>query len=73
MNGEAQEQTPAQGSTSPSAIPGHLPALIRHISDLRHRTPHPPESYRRIEETAEDRRRIDEQRRRDYPDRYGEA
>jgi hypothetical protein len=35
--------------------------------------PHPPESYRRIEETQEHLRRIDEQRRRDYPDRYGEA
>jgi hypothetical protein len=35
--------------------------------------PHPPESYRRIEETAEHRRRIDDQRRRDYPDRYSEA
>jgi hypothetical protein len=35
--------------------------------------PYPPESYRRIEETQEHRRRIDEQRRRDYPDRYGEA
>jgi len=23
----------------PVGIPGHLPALIRHISDLRHRTP----------------------------------
>jgi len=35
--------------------------------------PHPLESYRRIEETAEHRRRIDEQRRRDYHDRHGEA
>ncbi len=35
--------------------------------------PHPPESYRRIEESAEHRRHIDDQRRRDYPDRYGEA
>lgn len=35
--------------------------------------PHPPESCQRVEETREHRRRIDEQRRRDYPDRYGEA
>jgi hypothetical protein len=34
--------------------------------------PHPPESYQRIEETEEHRRRYDEQRRRDYPDRYGQ-
>jgi hypothetical protein len=32
--------------------------------------PHPPESYRRIEETQDHRRRMDEQRRRDYPDLY---
>ncbi len=35
--------------------------------------PHAPESYRRIEETAEHLRRIDDQRRRDYPDRYSEV
>jgi len=35
--------------------------------------PHPPESYRRIKETAEHRRRIDAKRRPDYPDCYGEA
>jgi hypothetical protein len=35
--------------------------------------PYPPESYRRIEETHEHCRRIDERRRRDCPDRYGEA
>jgi hypothetical protein len=35
--------------------------------------PNPPDSYRRVEETQEHRRRIDKQRRRDYPDRYGEA
>ena len=34
--------------------------------------PVPPASYQRIEETAEHRRRYDEQRHRDYPDRYGE-
>jgi hypothetical protein len=34
--------------------------------------PHPPESYRRIEETREHRRRYDEQQRRDYPDRFGQ-
>jgi hypothetical protein len=35
--------------------------------------PFSPESHRRIEETAEHRRRYDEQQRRDYPDRYSEA
>jgi predicted transcriptional regulator len=43
-----------------------------HLAELAG-VPHPPESYRRIEETTEHRRRIDEQRRRDYPDRHGEA
>ena len=35
--------------------------------------PHPPESYRRIEETQEHRRRTDDQRRRDHLGRYNEA
>ena len=35
--------------------------------------PVPPGSIQRIEETEEHRRRIDAQRRRDYPDRYSEA
>lgn len=35
--------------------------------------PHPSESYQQIEEIQEHRRRIDEQRRRDYPDRCNVA
>ncbi|MHB8497717.1 MAG: hypothetical protein ACYDES_06925 [Acidimicrobiales bacterium] len=34
--------------------------------------PAPPESYRRIEATAEHRRRYEEQWRLDYPDKYGQ-
>jgi hypothetical protein len=60
----------------PAAARGHLGAhRLRRMPvapGRAGRCAHPPESYQRIEETRKHRRRYDEHRRRDQPDRYGQ-
>lgn len=61
-------QRPHEDIWAPIGYDGHPMRLADPAT-----VPAPPESYRRIEETAEHLRRHDEQRRRDYPARYGEG